>query len=894
MYRISKNLLTFAAAVLCTVCGLQKGFAQEVSYSPFERKILDGFTAMYEKGMAEKVYLHTDKPYYSAGETIYIKGYVVDAMNHLPLSKSNFIYVQLIDSRDKALQQFKIMRDSAGVFRSQIELPATIPAGRYTLRGFTKWMQNFSEDYFFNAPVEIGNTIDDAVNCRIDYRPQTDGSVRCEVAMLNSGFDPIAKCNVRYKITAGGKERERFVTTDGSGRFDFDLAATKDEGAQLEIESQSEDYPYLRVFDIPLFDNGFDVQFFPEGGALLAEELQLVAFKAIGADGLGVEVSGSITDENGEKIADIASSHLGMGTLSITAQKGKTYYADMKAADKTMRFQLPQAVESGCAVKLLQPKGRIAFQVLRTPDIDPTRLAAVIHCRGQLDFATEDVTRPVMLSTEGMKDGIHHLSVIDRQSGEVLSQRLFFINNSGKAEGRIVGGKDKYGRRERVSLALKITDSEGNPATGDFSIAVTDRYKVSRDSSGMDILSSLLLTSDLRGYVEQPGYYFLDRSPQRAGHLDMVMLTHGWTRWDMQSLMDGTLPDNRIQAEDYQAVSGTVIGFTGRELKDSKVVIMEPEYKLVRLGYHEEFSLGETGKFNIRGVPLTEGKRLVVQAYDKRGWKKGLELRLDPEVLPAPKGIVAPELFHKPVRTTLSDAYLQSSKEKYYNDGGMRVVDMDGVTVRAKKMEQSRSRLYNITPTYTRTNEELTKFGGRDIYTALITFPGVTVNTDGSAVYIRSSNLPALILLDDMEVDMSRDMLSSIPVDDVEFIDIIAGADAAMFGGRGDGGVVNIKLKEGVRPGKRALPSVGIIYNLGVRLPVDFYEPKYDIPQERADKKPDLRTTIAWLPSVKPDENGIAQLNFYTADHPSAYDIIIEGITDSGEPCHSEYTIYRE
>ena len=894
-HRTPRIILAVAAATLTILGGARKCLAQQTaSYTPFEQKLLDGFTAMYEKGVAEKVYLHTDKPYYSAGETVYIKGYVVNALDHRPLSKSNFIYVQLIDSRDQAVQQFKIMRDSAGVFRSQIELPATVPAGRYTLRGFTKWMQNFGEEYFFGSQIEIGNTIDDAVNCKIDYRPQPDGSVRARVAMLDSKFAPIAKCSISYKVVSGGKTRERFATTDSEGCFEFDFTPQHGDLPQIEIQSQNEDYPYERTFDIPLFDKSFDVQFFPEGGALLAGQLQLVAFKAIGADGLGVDVNGSVIDENGEVITETASSHLGMGTLSMTAEKGKTYYTEFSTADTTLKFALPQVAESGCAVKLLRPSGRMAFQVLGTPDIDLSRLAAIIHCRGRLAYATEDVTRPVMISTDGFTDGIHHLSIIDKTSGDVLSQRLFFVNNGGWADSRISGGKDRYGRRERVSLDLEIRDSEGHPVSGDFSVAVTDRYKVRRDSSRQDILSALLLTSDLKGHIEQPGYYFTDRSALLAAHLDMVMLTQGWTRFDMQALLNKALPENEIAAEDYQSVSGTVIGFTGKELKDSKVVIMEPEYKLVRLGYHEEFNLGKTGKFNIRGVPLTEGKRLVVRAYDKRGWEKGLELRLDPEILPAPKGSVTPELFHKPAQTGPSEAYLQSSKEKYYNDGGMRVVDMEGVTVRARKVEQSRSRLYNITPTYTRTNEELTKYGGRDVYSALITFPGVTVNTDGSAVYIRGGNLPALVLLDDMEVDMSRDMLASISIDDVEFIDIIAGADAAMFGGRGDGGVVNIKLKEGVRPGKRALPSVDIIRNLGVRLPVEFYQPKYDVPEHLADKKPDLRTTIAWIPDVKPDENGIAHLEFYTADFPSAYDIIVEGITDSGQPCRSKHTIYRE
>ncbi|UKI39479.1 MAG: MG2 domain-containing protein [Alistipes putredinis] len=219
-----------------------------------------------KKGVAEKVYLHTDKPYYSAGETVYIKGYVVNALDHRPLSKSNFIYVQLIDSRDQAVQQFKIMRDSAGVFRSQIELPATVPAGRYTLRGFTKWMQNFGEEYFFGSQIEIGNTIDDAVNCKIDYRPQPDGSVRARVAMLDSKFAPIAKCSISYKVVSGGKTRERFATTDSEGCFEFDFTPQHGDLPQIEIQSQNEDYPYERTFDIPLFRQEFRrAIFFPRG-----------------------------------------------------------------------------------------------------------------------------------------------------------------------------------------------------------------------------------------------------------------------------------------------------------------------------------------------------------------------------------------------------------------------------------------------------------------------------------------------------------------------------------------------------------------------------------------------------------------------------------------------------
>lgn len=131
-------------------------------------------------------------------------------------------------------------------------------------------MQNFGDEYFFTSDIEIGNTIDDAVNCRIDYRPQPDGTVKAEVTLLNSAYKPLPKCSFRYTTVIGGQGREKFAVTDSDGRFDFTFTPQYGDRPTLELQSQDEDHPYRKVFDIPLFDENFDVQFFPEGGALLS------------------------------------------------------------------------------------------------------------------------------------------------------------------------------------------------------------------------------------------------------------------------------------------------------------------------------------------------------------------------------------------------------------------------------------------------------------------------------------------------------------------------------------------------------------------------------------------------------------------------------------------------
>ena len=84
-------------------------------------------------------------------------------------------------------------------------------------------------------------------------------------------------------------------------------------------------------------------------------------------------------------------------------------------------------------------------------------------------------------------------------------------------------------QRTKVTLAVTATDPDGGPAAGDFSIAVTDRAAVPAATSG-SIYSTLLLTSELRGTIETPDWYFEGRDAARVTALDALLLTQGWRR----------------------------------------------------------------------------------------------------------------------------------------------------------------------------------------------------------------------------------------------------------------------------------------------------------------------------------------------------------------------------
>jgi hypothetical protein len=72
------------------------------------------------------------------------------------------------------------------------------------------------------------------------------------------------------------------------------------------------------------------------------------------------------------------------------------------------------------------------------------------------------------------------------------------------------------------------------------------------------------------------------------------------------------------------------------------------------------------------------------------------------------------------------------------------------------------------------------------------------------------------------------------------------------------------------------------MFPFGYREPAEFYSPRYQTADSREIGPPDLRTTVYWNPDVKVSPDGKALLDFYTADNPTDYSLLIEGITSDG------------
>ena len=326
----------------------------------FSQIVTSRFAKQWYNFPQEKLYLQTDKPYYSAGEEIWFKGYLVNATTLESSALSRFVYVELIDKLDSVLYRQKIKKDSLG-FDGHIKLKPELASGYYKLRAYTYWMQNAGNDFFYSKNILIGNSIDDRVSSKIEYGTAVDGQIPVKLTFTDAVQNPISGKKVEIVENWGsGSKKKKVLTTTNDGIISWKIKINQADSSKKYMEVSMKDEKYTTNIFLPEFSNDFDVQFLPESGVLLNNSLQTLAFKAIGKDGLSVDVTGKIFTDNNEEICDFSTLHKGMGKFSIQTQPNETYYALVKNTNGVeKRVNLPVTQSEGVILHLLSNRGKI-------------------------------------------------------------------------------------------------------------------------------------------------------------------------------------------------------------------------------------------------------------------------------------------------------------------------------------------------------------------------------------------------------------------------------------------------------------------------------------------------------------------------------------------------------
>ncbi|MEI7502409.1 MAG: TonB-dependent receptor plug domain-containing protein [Paludibacter sp.] len=746
-------------------------------------------------------------------------------------------------------------------------------------------MQNATTDFFYSKNIYIGNPIDDFVTSQISY-DTTKTAIYATIHFLDATKKPITgKTVVINQNWSNDKKKKVSITTNKDGSVTWPLAVSTSDSIVriIDADISETNLKYNKRFFPPASRTDFDLQFFPEGGNLIRNTLQMVAFKAIGKDGLSVNVSGRILSDKNEEITDFNSLHKGMGKFSLKTDSGVNYYALVKTKNGIeKRFNLPIAKSEGITLQVAYNKSKVLYEISNSTQKNNDAYFILIHSRGKMLAMLPLTNSEGQISEALLPAGIISISVID-SAYNTYCERLYFVPKSNSPTISIQSDKEIYGKRQPVNLSLNIASVLGNSNVGSFSLSVTDNSTIKLDSLADNINSYLLLSSDIKGYVEDPGSYFVDQSILSREKLDILMLTQGWRRFNLSDVLKAKFQQPTYYMEAGQALTGKVINLFNKPSKKCGIIMFSPYKSLIKLAQTDSL-----GRYLIDGLEFPDSTSFILKAKKSKTFG---DVEIISDVDEFPKSTVFCPAKQQENPKVLND-FLQQSKEKYYTEGGLRAVNLSEVIVSAAKINKDEETHYYSGMEDTKFDaKKLDAYPGMGILDILQMMPGIQVN--GTDVSIRGASGPPLFMIDEIE-SQSIDDITYLSTNDVESISIFKGVNAAVFGSRGGNGVVVIELKKGVVRKAETPISMMTISPLGYQKPTEFYVPKYDVDSVKMNTHYDLRTTIYWNPKIGTDSTGMAKVKFFTADKKADYSIVIEGITNAGEICRYVGYLRRE
>lgn len=863
-------MIFFLTSFICTVT------------EPFRDRMMSYFDRL-NRIQQEKLYLHFDKPYYSAGEKMWFKGYLLNAATHQQ-TLTNFIYVEMIDPKGEVKIRKKIKRADSLGFAGYITIPAEFQASQYTIRAYTSWMRNFDPLFFYSRNFVIGNAIANKILSESTFETEEDGRMSATVRFFDAQENPYSKIRIKATVidSVGRRVQEDFQTTDENGRIKLKLKRNtfEEKRPYLNVQFVDDQYTYEQNIYFPHVGNEYALSFFPEGGTFVPGVDQVVAFKAQHENGFSEQVSGWVCNSRGDTLTPFKTLYDGMGFFNLIPEKGERYHV-VARSDKGVekRFDLPDVAEKGFSLAVLPHGDNVMYRVEASDSSlwnHFDSLYLVVHTRGIPVYlrsvsSSESVG---IFNTESMNEGISHLLLFD-ETGRPLCERLFFVRHQRPAATwRVFSDKSRYGKREKVRLEVALIDTLGQPVKGDFSLSVTDRSTVIPDSLSDHILSHLLLTSDIRGYIDRPGAYFLQNNRKTKKMLDLVMMTHGWRRFNI-SLDDTIRTEIKYFIEKGQYMTGNIRrGLIGGVPKEGTVSLMIPDQQLFR-----QTVVNPDGTFMLDGLDYKDSANVLLQGRTRKGGGH-VAVTLDAETFP---GVLLKNPFSHTL-SGLSDVYMQNVRDKYFDEGGVPVFHLKEVVVTADRSAIKESGYKGIND-YSITGTEMKDKHIPHLYNAILRLPGVFLQPDGTvSVY----NKPAAVFIDNLEMDLSDvSWLEGIPIDDVNNIEVIKDEPSMAFihSENPDAkSAILIFLKETYKQDPHISLGFTKVLSLGYNKCVEFYSPVYDTPDKKKGTSADFRSTVYWSPRIECDSLGKAHIEFYTTDRPDHYRVTIEGLSDRGEP----------
>ena len=790
------------------------------------------------------IFLHIDKPLYLTGEWLWLSAYALNRQTHQPdtTDRGPAVRVELWSPQQEMVsQQWVAVQLGRGA--SQVYLPDSLATGLYTLRAYTD-ADRKSPRPAFERTVSIVRATD--------------------------------KTNL--------------------------ITERKPAGA-------------------------IEVQALPEGGQMVAGLPVRLGIKAVQSDGLGLAVSGRIVGSKGQELARFETNVLGMGSteLAVAPPRSETCTVEILSPRKT-RFALAPSVVEGLVLRtqLSPDSARVQVRVNASASFAGRSAYLVAQSRGRVveavTFALRGSQADLSWPTTRFPAGLAQVTLYD-SAGHPQAERLVFIPERRPAVAMRVTQTTFAGAAVQPGFSLAVSDGSPVIPLALLSVAVTNAEAVPADTVMASLPIHLLLAGDLRGGVEHPWIYFRDRSPQTYAALDNLLLTQGWRGITWQST-----PTAPVAAPDI-IVRGQVINLQNEPMTGMKLLLTVMG---MRQWQAKETTTDRQGRFYIGGLVLTDSTQVRAQVSDASRRALKVKVLFDNNYAGFGPGLSISPVALPPatLATVISDGQQrQALWSSLYRQPGATL--LKEVVVRSRfsdeRPEDIRQRSLHDRVDQTILVTEETRAGSTSLYSLLSSIPGVSVllvDNKGAMAYnvriysigptagfsginpspISTSNNPytapqtmsntfsnPLFLFDGFPIqdDDGRALLMFMP-SEIERIEVLKTATTAMYGIRGNNGVIAFYTRRG--GDNKVSAGAAAQYKLpGYAIRRDFFVTRY--PATPTPEMAIVQDVLGWFPLAQTDKQGQFSFSLSLPKLPKNVRVTVQGITPSGDPIWASQVI---
>lgn len=862
----------------------------------------------------EKIYVQTDRPLYFPGEMVWYKAYITNADGKVN-SLSDIMMIDLMAPNGDVVKR-ATLKVAYGYAYGDFYLNEDWVGGTYTLRAYTTWLQNYGEEAYFEKEIVVQKVISPEVLLKLDFDKEAYGPASQVIAHFranNLENNPL----VNYEFAAvlqikGETIIEQTLVTDAEGKQDivFNLPAdlnTTDVLITTRVPYKSSAESISRSVPIALYD--IDLQFLPESGQAIIGTANTIAFKAVNQFGKPADVSGEIVDETGNLITTFSSYHDGMGAFVMTPTASK-YYARLSEPYKATELQpLPEMLQNGTKFSVEENEDAFQIQIFSNSQ---SKLVLVVSSAYEEQLRTTISTSSFNKATftlpkQALGIGIYKITLEDTK-GVPLAERLVFANKDKQLQVKVSLAKDVYATREKVKVKVQTLNADQQPVPANLSVSVADNKLVTyADDKQDNILSQLLVSSELQGKIYKPSFYFKPDEPKAAKALNYVMLTQGWRSYIQSTI----IPETAIYKPDALNIQyGKVIDGEGNGVQSHVMVFDLNSNKVLKLETDEDgvfsFSESKTGKVLVLAFTDDNTWVSIESGRYERNMSEGVlsytgKVKVDQKI-PQLASVLGKKIAKDDKKTTgtidvamdmdsseLSEVVVvgYGAVKKQSLTGAVKVIHSDNLEDKTAGVAQL--------------------LQGRVAGVSIANASGIYGNT--AKISIRGASSvngmeQPLVIIDGVPVSQNNaqsDPLGKLEANAIESVTVIKGAAAAsLYGSQGGGGVIVVTTKKNsywnsnrkVFYKRRRFKYATHFFNTyapKIDYPATFYMPDYastEIPEKRFD----FRNTIYWNPVVQTDANGEASFEFYNSDAVTSFIIATEGIGANGIAGRNETT----